>query len=265
MPAMRTPVIDSHFHAWQPARGDYGWLTPQLAPLYRDVTVADWLAQARPHGVTGGVLVQAAPTEAETAFLLELAEADPAVLGVVGWVDLLAADAPQRIARLAKHVKLKGLRPMLQDIADPDWVLQRGLDPRLQRDGRTQPGVRRARQARAPAAHRDAGAAPSLVCASSSTTAPSPTSRARNGSPGPDGLARIAMQTTADCKLSGLLTEGGCQAAAGRGTALGRTRAGLLRHAPRTLGQRLAGARTRGGLRGLVARGAGPARTAAAG
>ena len=79
--------IDAHFHFWQLARGDYGWLTPSLAPIYRDVAISDWQRQAKPHGVAGGVLVQAAPTEAETGFLLAQADAHPSVLGVVGWVD----------------------------------------------------------------------------------------------------------------------------------------------------------------------------------
>ena len=70
-------LIDAHFHCWQLARGDYGWLTPALAPIYRDVAVPDWLAEARHCGVGGGVLVQAAPTEAETHFLLQQANAHP--------------------------------------------------------------------------------------------------------------------------------------------------------------------------------------------
>ena len=124
-------MIDAHFHIWQLARGDYGWLTPALGPIHRDVSLADWRAVAAPCGVLGGVLVQAAPTEAETAFLLHAAAQAPEVLGVVGWVDLLAPDAPARIETLARQRKLKGLRPMLQDIADPDWLLQGGLRPAL--------------------------------------------------------------------------------------------------------------------------------------
>lgn len=122
-------MIDAHFHIWQLARGDYGWLTPAMGRIHRDVTLDDWRRESRPLGVTGGVLVQAAPTEAETHFLL--AQAGPAadVLGVVGWVDLLAPDAPQRITTLAENPKLKALRPMLQDIADPDWILQSALHP----------------------------------------------------------------------------------------------------------------------------------------
>ena len=37
-------IVDAHFHCWQLARGDYGWLTPALAPIHRDVRIADWLA-----------------------------------------------------------------------------------------------------------------------------------------------------------------------------------------------------------------------------
>ena len=83
-------LIDAHFHSWQLARADYGWLTPALAPIYRDVNVPDWQAQAQAVGVTGGILVQAAPTEPETWHLLALADQHPSVLGVVGWVDWLA-------------------------------------------------------------------------------------------------------------------------------------------------------------------------------
>ena len=117
-------IIDAHFHSWQLSRGDYGWLTPEIGSIYRDVAVADWQKLAEPQGITGGVLVQAAPTVAETVHLLALAEANPAVLGVVGWVDFTAADAVLQIEQLAKQAKLKGLRPMLHDLPDPAWILQ---------------------------------------------------------------------------------------------------------------------------------------------
>jgi L-fuconolactonase len=125
-------MIDAHFHIWRPARGDYGWLTPALVPLYRDVSIADWRSQAAPCGVTGGILVQAAPTEAETRFLLDAAAGpDSPVLGVVGWVDFERPGAGERVARVAASPLLKGLRPMLQDIADPDWILQESVAPGL--------------------------------------------------------------------------------------------------------------------------------------
>jgi L-fuconolactonase len=122
-------MIDAHFHIWQLSRGDYGWLTSAMGSIHRDVSLHDWRRVSAPCGVTAGVVVQAAPTEAETRFLLQQAEHAPDVLGVVGWADMLAPDAPARIAALAAHPKLKALRPMLQDNPDPDWILQGALDP----------------------------------------------------------------------------------------------------------------------------------------
>ena len=109
-------MIDAHFHIWQLDRGDYGWLTPALGAIHRDVSLDDWRRARATSGITAGLLVQAAPTEAETCFLLDQARDAPDVLGVVGWVDLQASDAPRRIRALATDPKLRGLRPMLQDL-----------------------------------------------------------------------------------------------------------------------------------------------------
>jgi len=201
-------IVDAHFHCWQLARGDYGWLTPALAPLYRDVAVADWRAEAARCDVQGGVLVQAAPTEAETDFLLAQAEPDAAVLGVVGWVDLLAADAPQRIARLAARPKLKALRPMLHDLPDPAWVLQPALEPALR--ALVEHGL--AFDALVRPAHL---AVLLQLCLRHPDLrvvidhAAKPDIAADAWQPWADGLARLADETQAVCKLSGLLTEAG--------------------------------------------------------
>ena len=63
-------MIDAHFHIWQLARGDYGWLTPAMGAIHRNIGLDDWRTVSRPAGITRGILVQAAPTEAETRFLL---------------------------------------------------------------------------------------------------------------------------------------------------------------------------------------------------
>lgn len=120
--------IDSHAHLWQLARGDYGWLTPQLAPLYRDFGPRDLAGPLDAAGIDQVVLVQAAPSEAETHYLLGLAEGWDRVAGVVGWVDMAAPDAPDRIAVLAGNPLLKGIRPMIHDIPDPEWMLRPELD-----------------------------------------------------------------------------------------------------------------------------------------
>jgi len=200
--------IDAHFHCWQLARDDYGWLTSALAPIYRDVTVNDWRAESAPQGVTGGVLVQAAPTEAETHFLLAQADAHPQVLGVVGWVDWLAADAPARIAALASHPKLKGLRPMLQDIDDPAWILQPLVAPALQ--AMADAGLvldALVKSAHLPHMLTLAGRYPDLRLVIDH--AAKPDIAAGEWQPWADGMARLAAETGAMCKLSGLLTEAG--------------------------------------------------------
>jgi L-fuconolactonase len=201
-------IVDAHFHCWQLARGDYGWLTPALAPIYRDVRIGDWRAQAAPCGVRAGVLVQAAPTEAETEFLLVQAEHEAAVLGVVGWTDLLAADAPERIARLAARPKLKALRPMLHDLPDPEWMLQPALTPALR--AMVEQGLA------FDALVRPVHLAPLLqLCLRHPDLrvvvdhAAKPDIAAAAWQPWADALARIAWRTQATCKLSGLLTEAG--------------------------------------------------------
>lgn len=120
--------IDAHHHFWQLARADYGWLTPGLAPIYRDFGPDDLAPLLQARGIEKSILVQAAPTFAETLYLLELAERTPYVAGVVGWIDFDGPDAAQTVGKVAAdHPLLVGLRPMLHDIADEDWLLRPNL------------------------------------------------------------------------------------------------------------------------------------------
>jgi L-fuconolactonase len=119
--------IDSHQHFWSVTRTDYGWLTPDLPQLYRDFLPADLVPHLASTTINRTVLVQAAPTVAETHYLLDLARQTPFVAAVVGWVDLLDPRAPDTIARLAAQPRLRGIRPMLQDLHDVAWI----RDPRL--------------------------------------------------------------------------------------------------------------------------------------
>jgi L-fuconolactonase len=123
--------IDSHQHFWKLSRGDYGWLTPDKGPIYRDFGPADLAPIRARNAIDRTIIVQAAPTIAETLYMLEIAAADASVAGVVGWVDFEAGDAPVRIATLARDPLLVGLRPMVHDIADDDWLLRADLGPGL--------------------------------------------------------------------------------------------------------------------------------------
>ncbi len=116
--------IDAHHHVWNLARADYGWLTPERGPIYRDFGLADLMPHLAAAAIEGTILVQAAPTEAETAFMLDVAKGAELVRGVVGWIDFDADDAATRVDMIAGRELLVGLRPMVQDIADHDWLLR---------------------------------------------------------------------------------------------------------------------------------------------
>ena len=126
-----TNIIDSHQHFWRRARGDYGWLGPELGVLYQDYGPEELTPHLEICDVRATVLVQAAPTVEETRFLLSLADAHDFVAGVVGWVDLESPTVLDTIAELAAHPKLKGVRPMIQDIADPCWISKPELVPAI--------------------------------------------------------------------------------------------------------------------------------------
>ena len=123
--------IDAHQHFWDLHRGDYGWLTPDLEPLYKNFAPADLEPLLKSTGVDGTVLVQAAPTLAETRYMLSLADQHDFIKGVVGWVDFEADDALDTITELATLPKLVGIRPMIHDIEDSDWMLKAQFTPVL--------------------------------------------------------------------------------------------------------------------------------------
>ena len=122
-------MIDAHQHFWRIDHGDYGWLTPALAPIYRDFGPADLAPILARRAIDATILVQAAPTVRETRWLLDLAAKTPFVAGVVGWVAFDAPDVAEEIAALASEPRLVGLRPMVQDEADDDWLLRPALAP----------------------------------------------------------------------------------------------------------------------------------------
>ena len=117
-------MIDAHQHFWNPARGDYGWMPkddPVLSRVYGPGELAPLLAR---HGIDRTVLVQAAPSVAETEYMLGIADATPFVAGVVGWVDFERPADRAELTRLAGHPAFKGVRPMIQDIPDDGWMLR---------------------------------------------------------------------------------------------------------------------------------------------
>ena len=127
-------VIDAHQHFWDPSRADYPWMVGPSAPLRRAFGPTDLLPELRGNRIRGTVVVQARSSIAETHELLDVAARHPFVLGVVGWVDLTAADVADMIASLqhgANGHLLVGVRHQVHDETDAQWLLrtdvQRGL------------------------------------------------------------------------------------------------------------------------------------------
>lgn len=120
--------IDAHQHFWRLADRAGDWPPAELTAIHRDFAPHDLVGLLAEQRIAATVLVQSQASEADTRYLLALAERHPFVAAVVGWVDLKAADAPARIAALATHPHLRGLRPMLQEL-DDDWIDDAALAP----------------------------------------------------------------------------------------------------------------------------------------
>jgi len=201
--------VDSHQHFWRLDRGDYGWLTAADHPaIHRDFLPADIGLFLRRCRIDKTVLVQAAPTEAETDFLLDLAEATPFVAGVVGWADFEAKDAPDRIAAMAERNALLGLRPMLQDLPDDEWILRPDVQPAI--DAMEQVGLRfdaLVLPRHLPHLARFLERRPDLPMVIDHAAKPDIAGGVME--PWASQMRAIARETHALCKISGLATEAG--------------------------------------------------------
>lgn len=116
--------LDAHQHLWEPLRGDYGWIPEKDLILNRSYGPEDLQPSLITNCIDGTVLVQAAASLHETEYLLGLADATPFIKGVVGWIDFENPRHHEQLVRLARHPKFKGVRPMIQDIADVNWMLR---------------------------------------------------------------------------------------------------------------------------------------------
>lgn len=117
-------MIDAHQHYWNPSRGDYDWMPMDNPILARPYAPGDLVPHLKAHGIKATVLVQAAATVHETEYMLGIADATPNVAGVVGWIDFEKPEDLAHLKRLANHPKFLGVRPMIQDIPDVNWMLR---------------------------------------------------------------------------------------------------------------------------------------------
>ena len=121
-------IIDSHQHFWDPSRGDYLWMPKDDKILSRIYSETDLILDFKSTNVTNTVLVQAAATNNETEYMLSIADKSKIVSGVVGWINFENPKQLSQLKKFAKHPKFVGIRPMIQDIPDVNWMMNEKLD-----------------------------------------------------------------------------------------------------------------------------------------
>ncbi|KHL26661.1 amidohydrolase [Croceibacterium mercuriale] len=197
-------LLDSHLHFWRIGGPGQVWPDADWPRIHRDFLPADLRAEAEGYGLIGAVLVQSQPDDRDTDWMLTLD--DPLIRAIVTWVDLADGGAPDRIRHLAAQPRVRGVRPMLQGIADTDWILQPALDPAIRAlldtglrfDALIQPR-------HLPVLHRFASRWPDLSIVIDH--AAKPDIAAGELDPWRDGIAALAQLPNVWCKLSGLRTE----------------------------------------------------------
>ncbi len=116
-----TEQLDAHLHLWDLEVCDYPWLGPQHGPLHATFTPEQARAELTACGIGGAVVVQAEDSAAETSYLLSLAERNPWLLGVVGWVPLTDPDATAAALERVPD-RLVGIRHLVHDDPRPDFL-----------------------------------------------------------------------------------------------------------------------------------------------
>ena len=115
--------IDAHQHFWIYDQREYGWIDESMATIRGDFLPADLKPLLENNGFQGSVLVQVRQTLEETRWLLKLAESNPFILGIVGWVDLRSPHLRADLESFAGKRKLVGIRHIVQSEPD-DFLLQ---------------------------------------------------------------------------------------------------------------------------------------------
>jgi L-fuconolactonase len=116
--------IDAHQHFWIFDPTQYPWINDELKKLRRDFLPADLERELARTKLDGSIAVQARQTLEESRWLLTLADHSPLVKGVIGWVDLQSERVEEQLAELAKHPKFVGVRHVVQDEADDEFMLR---------------------------------------------------------------------------------------------------------------------------------------------
>ena len=116
--------IDAHQHFWQFDSVRDSWITDEMSVIQKDFLPDDLKPLLQQNGIDGCVAVQANQSEEETDFLISLARQHDFIKGIVGWIDLQAANITEKLVRYKSFPVVKGFRHVLQGETQRDLMLQ---------------------------------------------------------------------------------------------------------------------------------------------
>jgi L-fuconolactonase len=116
--------IDSHQHFWHYSPIEHTWMSDAMSAIRRDFLPKDLQPLLAGLSFDGCIAVQARQSLEETRWLLELADQSPFIKGVVGWVNLCSPDLPSQLERFSSHPRFVGVRHVLQDEPDDEFMLR---------------------------------------------------------------------------------------------------------------------------------------------
>lgn len=126
-------AIDAHQHLWKYDPVEYGWIQDGMPELKRDFLPPDLKHEMDSMGVGGAIAVQARQTIEETEWLLRLAREYDFLRAVVGWVPLVERNVTEPLERFAVDAKLRGVRHLIQDEPDDEFILRKDFQEGVKR------------------------------------------------------------------------------------------------------------------------------------
>jgi L-fuconolactonase len=119
-------IIDTHIHVWDFDRAEYPWLKGDTSILNRTYRIDEIENERKEAGITDGVMVQASCNLEDTALMLDVAENNEWIKGVVCWLPLMDTKETQQLLeeKFLNSVYIKGVRHLIHDEKDPKWLLQ---------------------------------------------------------------------------------------------------------------------------------------------
>lgn len=125
-------MIDAHLHVWDLDRAHYDWPDESVPELFRSIGFEEVRGALREARIDQVVLVQAADDSDDTATMIRTADAYPEIAGIVAYVPLERPDeAHDALVALRQDPRVVGVRALIHDQADPDWILRPDVDEGL--------------------------------------------------------------------------------------------------------------------------------------